>query len=134
MLNDHPEARQRLDEELVGWLTTVSSEGQPQASAVWHTVDDGNIVVYSGAKATRLQNIASNSRVAYNLRGDTQGDHVTTIEGTVLIDPDFVGAADNAAYVAKYETEMRRLGWTPEQFEALFPVVLRIKVARVRSS
>lgn len=133
MLSNHPEVLTRLDEELVGWLTTVNEEGQPQASPVWHVVDDDDLIVYSRADAQRLTNLRSNPKVAYNLRGDWQGDTVVTMEGTVRIDSDAPSPNGAPAYMTKYGDEMVRLGWSHERYDEEFPVALRITITRVRS-
>ena len=133
MLLQRPEIKTRLDEELVGWLTTVAPGGQPQSSPVWHVTDANDIIVYSRADATRLTNLAANSRVAYNLRGDVRGNHILTMEGTAQVDETLPGPAGNPAYLAKYETEMLRLGWSPQQYDTDFPVPIRIRLSRIRA-
>ena len=134
MLRDQPSVAARLDQELVGWLTTVNTDGQPQASAVWHVTDGDELVVYSRANATRLTNLESNPRVAYNLRGDAQGDTVVTMEGTARVDSTSPGPLADMTYMTKYTDEMMRLGWTPEEYGEEFPVVIRITITRIRSS
>ena len=134
MLRDQPSVAARLDQELVGWLTTVNTNGQPQASAVWHVTDGDELVVYSRANATRLTNLESNPRVAYNLRGDAQGDTVVTMEGTARVDSTSAGPLADMTYMTKYTDEMMRLGWTPEEYDEEFPVVIRITITRIRSS
>jgi PPOX class probable F420-dependent enzyme len=133
MLSSHPVARTRLDAALVGWLTTVDPEGQPQASAVWHIVDGDDLIVYSRPDATRLVNLASNPRVAYNLPGDPGGDHVLTMEGRARVDSSLPATVDNAAYMAKYGAEIIRIGWTHEGFSSDFSTPLRIEIERIRA-
>lgn len=133
MLESQPEVRDRVAAELVGWLTTVSPDGQPQASAVWHIVDGGDLVVYSRPDATRLTNLAGNPRVAYNLRGDEHGDDIVTLEGLARVDPNQASALDTDAYLRKYRDEIERLGWTPEQYARDFSVPIRIEVTRIRA-
>lgn len=132
MIGSHPEAQARLEAALVGWLTTVDPSGQPQASAVWHIVDGDDLVVYSRPDATRLTNLASNPRVAYNLPGDPDGDHVLTMEGRARVDPSLPTTIDNPAYMAKYGTEITRIGWTHEGFATDFSTPLRIEIDRIR--
>ena len=133
MLGDHPSVLALLHEELIGWLTTVNEVGQPQASPVWHVTDGDQLVIYSRALATRLTNLQSNPRVAYNLRGDPQGDTVVTMEGTARTDPTASSPSGIPAYMAKYRAEIVRLGWTPEQYDEEFPVAIRITITRVRA-
>lgn len=133
MLTDHPGALAQLDEELIGWLTTVNEKGQPQASPVWHVTDGNELVVYSRTDAHRLANLESNPRVAYNLRGDRQGDTIVTMEGTARIDRAAPSPIDDPSYMAKYGEEIVRLGWTPESYAAEFSVAIRVTINKVRA-
>ena len=69
MLTDNPALVNLLDEELIGFLTAVSPDGQPQASPVWYLRDGEDIVVYNRPSSPRLVSIAANPKVAFNLRG-----------------------------------------------------------------
>ena len=95
--------------------------------------DGDDILIFSRSDATRPVNLSGNPRVAYNLRGDFQGDHVVTMEGIATVEPDAPGPLGNARYISKYKSEILRLGWTPEQFDRDFPVSVRIAVTRIRA-
>ena len=128
-----PAIAERLDNELVGWLTSVNADGQPQNSAVWYIRDGNDIVMYSRPDATRLTNLATNPRVAFNLGGDRQGDSITTLEGTAVADPDLPSRLGTAGYIAKYGDENVRLGWTHQDYDGLFSVPIRITITRIRA-
>ncbi len=134
MLRDHPSVVARLNEELIGWLTTVNEVGQPQASAIWHVNDGNDLVVYSRANAIRLTNLQSNPRVAFNLRGDARGDTFVTLEGTATIDPTLPSPIRASGYMTKYGDEMIRLGWSHEEYDEEFSIALRIAITRVRAA
>ncbi len=82
MFDERPEIQDRLDGELVVWMTTVNAAGQPQTSPVWFLVQDEVIVVYSLGKTPRSRNIAGNPRVCLNLNSTPSGGDVVIIEGT----------------------------------------------------
>lgn len=122
-----------MDDELVGWLTTVTESGQPQSSVVWFLRDGGDLLIYSKPDATKLANIAVNPRVAFNLRGDELGDTMATFEGTAeVVDPP-TPPHQHAAYFAKYQDQIKRLGWTPEQFSDDYSALIRTTINRIRS-
>lgn len=133
MLSGRPDVAARCRTDLVGWLTTVAPHGQPQSSIVWHVVDGDDLVIYSRPDATRLVNLAANPLVAYNLRGDRRGDHVVTMEGRAMVDESLPTPLRNPAYMEKYRAEIRRLGWTPEWYDAHFSTPIRFVVTRIRS-
>jgi PPOX class probable F420-dependent enzyme len=115
-----------------GWITTVDGDGQPQSSPVWFLWDDGEVLIYSHKRARRNAHVAERPRVSFNLNTDASGDEVVTMEGIVRIVTDGVGAADDPAYLAKYEPHIRAYGWTPAWFADQYPVVLRITPTRWR--
>ena len=45
MFDERPDIQERLEGELVAWMTTVDSAGQPQTSPVWFLVED-EVIVY----------------------------------------------------------------------------------------
>jgi PPOX class probable F420-dependent enzyme len=126
-------AEQRLRDELVIWLTTVSPSGQPQASAVWFLWDGDEFLIYSLAGTSRTRNIEANPRVSLNLDGDGQGGSVVTIEGTARIDLDAPKSTDVPEYAAKYRAKIAGNGWTPESFAVDYPIPIRIIPTRARS-
>ncbi len=133
MLPTNPRARERLDSELIIWMTTVRPNGQPQSSAVWFLVDGDEVLVYSKPDVAKVRNIEANPRVALNLDGNGMGGDVVTLEGRARIEPSQPAAHEIPAYVAKYAERISRNGWTPESFAADYSVPIRIEVTRSRA-
>jgi PPOX class probable F420-dependent enzyme len=133
MLENRPELAGRLDEDLVGWLTTVTPTGQPQSSVVWYLRDGDDLLIYSKPGATKLANIATNARVAFNLRGDLEGDICATFEATAVIVDRPAPAHEDPAYLAKYRGQIERLGWTPEEFAGDYSALIRLRLDRIRA-
>jgi PPOX class probable F420-dependent enzyme len=133
MFDTRPEVARQLDEELVGWLTTVTASGKPQSSVVWFLREGDDLLIYSQATGKKLDNIAANQRVAFNLRGDPLGDQVVSIEATATIDESPTPAHEEPAYLAKYKGQITRLGWTPAEFAADYPILIRLTIDRIRS-
>ena len=133
MLSSNPEAVRLLQSELVGWLTTVTPAGQPQAQPVWHVIDGDDLLVFRRPTARRLKNIATNPKVSYNLRGDPHGDVIVSLEGRASVDDSLGSPAHNFDYVEKYESEMVRLGWSVEEYDSEFSTPVRIEVTRLRA-
>jgi PPOX class probable F420-dependent enzyme len=133
MLENRPEVAGRLDEDLVGWLTTVTPSGQPQSSVVWYLRDGDDLLIYSKPDATKMGNIAANPRVAFNLRGDVEGDIMTTIEATASIVDQPTPPHHESAYLAKYRGQIERLGWTLEEFAGDYSALIRLRLDRIRA-
>ena len=49
---------ERLEAELIGWLTTTNPDGQPQSSPIWFQWIGDEVLVYSGKRAPRNGNVA----------------------------------------------------------------------------
>jgi PPOX class probable F420-dependent enzyme len=133
MLENRPELAGRLDEDLVGWLTTVTASGQPQSSVVWYLRDGDDLLIYSKPDATKLANIAVNPNVAFNLRGDPEGDIMATFEATATIVDDPTPPHEVPAYLNKYRGQIERLGWTPETFAGDYSALIRLRLERIRA-
>jgi PPOX class probable F420-dependent enzyme len=126
-------AEQRLRDELIIWLTTVTPSGQPQTSAVWFLWDGTEFLVYSLPNTARTRNIEAHPRVSLNLDGDGQGGSIVTIEGMARIDLEAPASKEMPAYAAKYLAKIAGNGWTPESFAADYPIPIRITPTRARS-
>jgi len=125
-------AAERLGRELIGWLTTVNAEGQPQASPVWFLWEDGEILVYSRPTARRMANLRANPRVSFNLDSGRQGGHIVTLEGEARVVPGAPLAHEVPAYLEKYRAAIAAEDWTPEGMGTDYSVALRIRITRVR--
>jgi PPOX class probable F420-dependent enzyme len=123
---------QRLEHELVAWLTTVTVDGLPQSSAVWFLWSGGEILVYGRLGAPRSRNIATNPRVSLHLNSDAKGDDIVTFEAEARLDQEAPSAAANPPYLAKYHALIVENGWTDEQFAADYPDPIRIRPTRLR--
>ena len=124
-------AAQRLREEIIGWLTTVTTDGAPRPIPVWFLWDgDRSILLYSRPEKRKLENIAANSNVSLNLDSDGVDADIVICWGEIRVSDD--PPADQVAeYVAKYAERIAALGWTPESFAGDFSVPLRIDVTRI---
>lgn len=126
-------ALERLRTEQTAWLTSVTSEGQPQSFPVWFVCDGSEILVYNDHRAKRNRNLEANPRVSFHLN-DVAGGDIVSIEGTITYDPDAPEPGDNAAYMSKYgELIDRHLGG-PAKFGTRYNRAMRIAVTRAVAS
>lgn len=133
MLTSKPGLAEALDNALIGFVTAVNGDGQPQTSPVWFMRDGEDFVVYNRPTAPRLESIAANPQVAFNLRADRAGHAMVSLEGTAAEEASLPPAWQFPGYLEKYDAEIAHLGWTPESFSDDYSVGLRIKVTRVRA-
>lgn len=124
-------AAQRLREEPVIWLTTVSPGGRPQTSPVWFWWDGDRFWVWS-LESARVKNIAANPHVSLNLDGNGRGGDVVSVEGDARVDRSLPAARDVPEYVAKYERMLAGYGWTWDSFCSEYPVPITVEPTRYR--
>jgi PPOX class probable F420-dependent enzyme len=126
-------ALERLGTDKIGWLTTVTPDGQPQTFPIWFLWADGELLVYSDRRAKRNANIRTNPKVALHLGDDGHGNDIVIVEGEARIDEATPSVADNAAYLAKYGELIRRDMNSPEEFQTIYNVPVWIRPTRGRA-
>jgi PPOX class probable F420-dependent enzyme len=126
-------ALERLERDMIGWLTTVTPDGQPQTFPIWFLWDAGEALVYSDRRAKRNSNIRSNPRVSLHLSDDGRGGDVVVVEGEARIDDTVPRPEDNAAYNRKYGEWIRDQFTTAEEFTSVYNVPVRIHPTRGRA-
>jgi PPOX class probable F420-dependent enzyme len=129
---DGARALERLDSELIGWLTTTNAGGQPQSSPIWFLWVGEEILIYSGKRAPRNDNVAERPLVAFNLNTDAGGGDVVTMEGEARVDLTYSAPDEMPAYLAKYSGLLDEYGWTPAYFAAEYPLPILVRPTRWR--
>ena len=123
--------RKRLDEEVVGWLTTVSRDGTPRPSPVWFWWGGESMLIYSKEGTSRTRNLARDAACSFNFDGSGTGGGIVVLEGTAVVSDD-PNSTENPEYQAKYKDEIAGIGMTPETFAAGYPIPIRFHPTRLR--
>jgi PPOX class probable F420-dependent enzyme len=133
ILPDSGRAAERLDNERIGWLTTVTPSGRPQSSPVWFVVLDDAIYIQSQREAGKLGNIRANGNVSFHLDGDGDGGDIVTIDADAeILDATPPSLLDG--YSEKYGRVIReRTRSTPEAMLDEYPTTVRLMPRRVRT-
>lgn len=135
MWTNRPVSHQRLNDEPIGWLTTVASDGSPSTAPVWFLLEpDDSILVYSKDPSKRVENLRANPAVTLHLEGDGQGGAIVVVNGTAMISDDTPPAHAHLAFTAKYRDFLDRYGWTPQWFAEHYPRPIRITIRSIRGS
>src|SRR5438874_1277000 len=103
-----------LREDVVVWLTTVSTTGAPVPTPVWFVWDgEDSVLLFSLPSAARVRHVPGNPRVSLNFGGDGRGGDIVVLSGRAEIDHE-AGPADHAdEYTRKYADDIERIGMTP---------------------
>jgi PPOX class probable F420-dependent enzyme len=119
-------AEARLREELIIWLITVRSDGQPQSGPVWFLWEGETLLTYSQPGRPKLENIGSNPRVGLHLNSSAHGGDVVRIEGAAEVVQDVPPADEVGECVEKYRERITRIGFDPDGFARTYSVALRV--------
>lgn len=128
-----PACQQRLLNEQIIWLTTVTPAGQPLPTPVWFLWTDSHVLMYSEPAARKMRNLQANPRAALHFNGAEPGSSVLILTGEAVLDPNGTSAAEQQAYIDKYATGLATIGYTPEQFVAQFSATIRMRPRRLRT-
>ena len=125
-------ARDHLEHDVVGWLTTVAPDGRPQTSVISFLREGPTIVFYSQPDTPKLRNIAASPLVSFHLQSDPYGDHVLIVEGRAEVDRAIPPSDVHPAYAAKYRGPLAHWGMDEAGTARAFSVPIRIRPTRVR--
>ncbi|MBA3643716.1 MAG: TIGR03667 family PPOX class F420-dependent oxidoreductase, partial [Chloroflexia bacterium] len=103
-------ADQRLRDDLIGWLTTVGSDGTPQPSPIWFLWDGTEILLFSEPNTPKVRNIQRQPKVSLHLNSDEHGGNVVILTGEARIDEAAPKADTIEAYRQKYQSGMESIG------------------------
>jgi PPOX class probable F420-dependent enzyme len=123
---------QRLQDDIIIWLTTVGSDGQPVSVPVWFYWDGESVLIYSQPNKPKLRHIVHNPNVSLNFNCDEYGGNVIQFDGGARIDDSAPPATGIAPMMQKYEAGIKRIGTTPEGFASAFSVPVRVTLEKVR--
>ena len=79
-----------------------------------------------------MRNLESDPHVALNFTGDGRGGDIVVLSGEATIGGDAPSAAENPAYLEKYDAHIARIGRTPEAFSDHYCMPVTIRLERLR--
>ena len=123
---------QRLRDERIIWLTTVSEVNEPHPRPVWFLWDGETFLIFSQAGTHKLEHIRGNPMVSLNLDGDGMGGDIIVFTGEAWADQQAPPKDQWDEYTQKYTEGMKRIGMTAQEFAAGYSVLLRVKPLRLR--
>lgn len=126
-------ARERLATDMIGWLTTVTPDGQPQTFPIWFLWEDGEALIFSDKRARRNVNIATNPRVTLHLNDNGKGGDIVILEGEARVDEATPQLPDHVAYRSKYEQWIIDFIGSAEEMATIYNVPIRIRPTRGRA-
>jgi PPOX class probable F420-dependent enzyme len=122
----------RLNDEMIGWLTTTAADGTSQPSPIWFLWDGETALIYSQPNTPKLRHIEANPKASLHLNSDAHGGDVVILTGQARIETSVPPVNQNAAYVAKYARGITGIGMTPDSFAQAYSVPIRFTPSKLR--
>ena len=123
----------QLENQYVIWLTTVDSNLTPQPRPVWFIWEQDSFLIFSQARAHKVEHIKKHPRVALHFNTNESGDkNVMVFTGEASIDPTSPSAHQVPAYFEKYKDGIASLGMTPQSFSAEYSIPIKIHPTQIR--
>jgi PPOX class probable F420-dependent enzyme len=124
--------QQRLEDQLLAWLTTVSSDGTPQPNPVWFIWNHGAFVIFSQPNQTKLANIRRSGRVSFNLESIDE-ETITIFTGHAEVVPyESISRELLDRYAERYADGLKNLNMTRTEYEASYTVPIRFTPEKLR--
>jgi PPOX class probable F420-dependent enzyme len=127
-------AVERLRDERVIWLISISSAGVPVPNPLWFVWEESGFLFYTQPKAVRLKHFTQHPQVALHFNADPIGNDVIVFYGDVALDPGAPPAHMHAGYLSKYKEGIRELGMMPDMYGKLYSVAFRVTPRSFRGS
>lgn len=122
----------RLQEEWIGWLTTVDSDGVPQPRPIWFLWDGSTFLIYSRPRTAKLAHLGRNSNVSLSLDSDGRGGNIVVFTGEAAVLADPPPAEQVTAYLEKYREGLKRIGMKPKEFADAYSVAIQVRPNKLR--
>jgi PPOX class probable F420-dependent enzyme len=123
---------QRLENEMILWLTTVSEDSIPHPRPVWFYWDGETFHIYSQPDTYKLQHIEAHPDVSLNFDSDGEGGDIVVFLGEAEVREDLPPADEDEPYVDKYEDDMTDMGTPPDIFAQSYSVPIRVTPTKLR--
>lgn len=123
---------ERLNNDLITWLTTVRPNGRPHTVPVWFLWDSETetILIFRAIKA-KVQELKQNPYVTLALDPSNNGDDIVVVEGTAQLVEDVNITATLPAFAKKYAAQLKEMGWTAESMAPNYPHAVRVTPEKI---
>lgn len=120
---------ERLDTDVIGWLTTVRRDGRLHAVPVWFLWWDGRVLVMSEPGTVKVANVRRGTQALLHLHADATGNGVVVLNGAAAISDrcatDWL-ADIREPYTAKYADAMVAYGMGLDAIAEQYSTVIEL--------
>jgi PPOX class probable F420-dependent enzyme len=124
---------ERIERDLIAWLTTVDSRGVPQPNPVWFLWHNGEFLIFSMPNQAKLANIRRSGGVSLNLNSTLHGGEVVIFTGRAeQLDKATLPTEVIDRYLQKYADGIESIGLGGGRFLEQYSEGIRVIPEKVR--
>ena len=124
---------QRLRQELIIWLGSVKSNGNPHLVPVWFLWDGHQIIILSQPGNQKIRNIQHNSHVTLALEAVNDGDDIVMLDGEAKLVDTPLDEKTLQVYASKSAQKLQSMGWSIETMSKDYSQLITITPTRFKS-
>ena len=128
---EHAHLQERLERDLIVWISSTRPDGRPHLVPVWFLWQDGALLMFSKPDQ-KVRNLRAYPAVMFALDDTDTGEDVALIEGVATLLPEGEAPTPEslAAYAEKYAGKLAEMGWTPASMGQSYTQAIRITPTR----
>ncbi len=126
---EHAHLQERLERDLIVWISSTRPDGRPHLVPVWFLWQDGELLMFSKPDQ-KVRNLRANPAVMFALDNTDTGEDVALIEGVATLLPPGEVTPELITYAQKYAGKLSEMGWTPTHMAQSYTQAIRITPTR----
>ncbi|HUY80064.1 MAG TPA: pyridoxamine 5'-phosphate oxidase family protein [Ktedonobacterales bacterium] len=128
---EHAHLQERLERDLIVWISSTRPDGRPHLVPVWFLWQDGELLMFSKPDQ-KVRNLRAHPAVVFALDNTDTGEDVALIEGVARLLPEGEAPTPDSlsAYAQKYAGKLTEMGWTPASMAQSYTQAIRITPTR----
>ncbi len=124
---------ERLNTELIAWLSTVRPDGRPHLVPVWFLWHEGSILIFSQPNNQKVRNLRASPNVMIGLETINHGEDVVIIEGRAeLLNGADAPTPTLPAYAQKYDRLLKGMNSSAEEMAGAYSQAIKVTPERFR--
>jgi PPOX class probable F420-dependent enzyme len=121
----------RLNDDRIGWVTTMRPDGTPQPAPIWFHWDGETFLVMSEPTSRRVYNLAANPKASLHFNCDDDGGNVVVFTGEAKTSTTMPPKERLDAYFTKYEAGLKQIEMTREDLLKTYSTAIYLTPVRV---
>jgi PPOX class probable F420-dependent enzyme len=120
---------ERLVNDKIVWLTTVTPSGRPAPRPVWFMWDGTAVIIYSLPNGAKIKHIAANDQISLHFNSTPGGGDVVVISGRAEVLQGAPPPSEVPGMLDKYLDTIKAMGYTEDWYDS-YSTAIRVTPER----